>query len=57
MLIDKMGIAVRTGHHCADPVMQHYKVPGTIRISFGMYNTTEEIDRFMEALKKVLAML
>ncbi|MBN1987053.1 MAG: cysteine desulfurase [Prolixibacteraceae bacterium] len=57
MLIDKMGIAVRTGHHCADPVMQHFNVPGTIRISFGMYNTTEEIDLFMEALKKVLAML
>ncbi len=57
MLIDKMGVAVRTGHHCADPVMQHYNVPGTIRISFGMYNTKEEIDRFIEALKKVLVML
>ncbi|MCG6187410.1 aminotransferase class V-fold PLP-dependent enzyme [Maribellus maritimus] len=57
MLLDKMGIAVRTGHHCADPVMQHYKVPGTIRISFGMYNTKEEVDLFIEALKKVLVML
>jgi cysteine desulfurase/selenocysteine lyase len=57
MLIDKMGIAVRTGHHCADPVMQHYNVPGTIRVSFGMYNTKKEIDLFIEALKKVLVML
>lgn len=52
MLLDKMGIAVRTGHHCADPVMEHFKIPGTIRISFGIYNTREEIDQFMEALKK-----
>jgi cysteine desulfurase/selenocysteine lyase len=57
MLLDKMGIAVRTGHHCADPVMQHYNVSGTVRISFAMYTTKEEIDLFMEALKKVLVML
>ncbi len=57
MLLDKMGIAVRTGHHCADPVMEHFKVPGTVRISFGIYNTPEEIDRFIESLKKVIAML
>ncbi len=57
MLLDKLGIAVRTGHHCADPVMQHFDISGTIRISFGMYNTKEEIDLFTEALKKVLVML
>ncbi|NQU53963.1 MAG: SufS family cysteine desulfurase [Bacteroidetes bacterium] len=56
MLLDKMGIAVRTGHHCADPVMQHYKIQGTIRISFGMYNTKEEIDVFIAALNKVRIM-
>ena len=42
MLLDKMGIAIRTGHHCADTVMQHFGIQGTIRISFGMYNTKEE---------------
>jgi cysteine desulfurase / selenocysteine lyase len=57
MLFDKMGIAVRTGHHCADTVMEHYKIPGTVRISFGIYNTTEEIDLFIQALKKVKEML
>jgi len=57
MLLDKMGIAVRTGHHCADPVMEHYKIPGSVRISFGVYNTIEEIDLFIEALKKVRSML
>lgn len=57
MLLDKMGIAVRTGRHCADPVMEHYKIPGSVRISFGVYNTIEEIDHFIEALKKVKSML
>ncbi|MGM0620358.1 MAG: aminotransferase class V-fold PLP-dependent enzyme, partial [Bacteroidota bacterium] len=55
-MLDKMGIAVRTGHHCADPVMQHYNIPGTVRASFGLYNTKEEIDQFLQALKKVVAM-
>jgi len=55
-ILDKMGIAVRTGHHCADPVMQHYNIPGTVRASFGLYNTKEEIDRFLQALKKVVQM-
>jgi cysteine desulfurase/selenocysteine lyase len=55
-MLDKMGIAVRTGHHCADPVMQHYNIPGTVRASFGLYNTKEEIDRFLQALKKVVQM-
>ncbi|MFW6259545.1 MAG: aminotransferase class V-fold PLP-dependent enzyme, partial [Tangfeifania sp.] len=56
MLLDKTGIAVRTGHHCADPVMQHYNIPGTVRASFGLYNTKEEIDQFAQALKKVVQM-
>ncbi len=56
MLLDKMGIAVRTGHHCADTVMQHFGIQGTIRISFGMYNTKEEIDVFIAALNKVRMM-
>jgi len=55
-MLDKMGIAVRTGHHCADPVMQHYNIPGTVRASFGLYNTKEEIDQFLHALKKVVQM-
>jgi cysteine desulfurase/selenocysteine lyase len=57
MLLDKMGIAVRTGHHCADPVMEHYGIPGTVRVSFAVYNMEEEISRFMEALFKVRKML
>jgi cysteine desulfurase / selenocysteine lyase len=57
MLLDKMGIAVRTGHLCADPVMQHFNIPGTVRISFGIYNTLEEIDHFMIALTRCIAML
>lgn len=57
MLIDKMGIAIRTGHHCADPVMQHFGITACARISFGMYNTKEEIDIFMEALNKAIMML
>ena len=56
-LLDKMGIAVRTGHHCAQPVMDFFKIPGTVRASFAFYNTKEEIDTFMEALKKALMML
>lgn len=56
MLLDKMGIALRTGHLCADPVMAHYNMQGCIRISFGMYNTKDEIDIFLEALKKVMLM-
>jgi cysteine desulfurase/selenocysteine lyase len=57
MLLDKMGIAVRTGHLCADPVMQHFQIPGTVRISFGIYNTKEELYLFLDALKKTREML
>lgn len=56
MVLDKMGIAVRTGTHCAQPVMQHYGIAGNIRASFAMYNTTEEIDRLTEGIKKVKSM-
>lgn len=56
-IIDKLGIAVRTGHHCAQPIMDYYKIPGTIRASFAFYNTTEEIDSMIEALKKAQIML
>lgn len=55
-IIDKMGIAVRTGHHCAMPLMDYLKVPGTVRASFAFYNTFEEIDRLTEAIKKVKQM-
>jgi len=56
-LVDKMGIAVRTGHHCAQPIMDFYKIPGTVRASFSFYNSKEEIDRFIEAVKKAKSML
>jgi len=56
-IIDKLGIAVRTGHHCAQPIMDFYKIPGTIRASFAFYNTKEEIDTFVEAVKKAKIML
>ena len=55
-MLDKLGIAVRTGHHCADPLMEHFGIQGTVRASFAFYNTKEEIDRFVEALKKVISM-
>lgn len=56
MLLDKMGIAVRTGHLCAEPVMQHFGIQGCVRISFGMYSTIDEIDTFIAALKKLQKM-
>lgn len=56
-IIDKLGIAVRTGHHCAQPIMQYFNIPGTIRASFAFYNTKEEIDIFVEAVKKAKMML
>jgi len=55
-MLDKFGIAVRTGHHCADPLMDHFGIQGTVRASFAFYNTKEEIDVFIEALKKVISM-
>ncbi len=56
-ILDKLGIAVRTGHHCAQPVMDYYKIPGTVRASFAFYNTRAEIDSMVTALKKAVAML
>ena len=56
-IIDKLGIAVRTGHHCAQPIMDFYKIPGTIRASFAFYNTKEEINIFVEAVQKAKMML
>jgi len=56
-LLDKLGIAVRTGHHCTQPVMQFYNIPGTIRASFAFYNTREEIDRMIAALDRIIPML
>ena len=56
MILDKMGIAVRTGHHCAMPLMDSLKIPGTIRASFSFYNTVEEIDQFIAAVKRVKEM-
>lgn len=55
-LLDRLGIAVRTGHHCAQPVMQHYGIQGTVRASFAMYNTKEEIDALVEGVRRVSRM-
>ncbi|MFN7013157.1 MAG: cysteine desulfurase [Bacteroidia bacterium] len=57
VLLDKMGIAVRTGHHCTQPIMDRFCISGTVRASFAFYNTLEEIDIFIESLKKAIAML
>ncbi len=57
MILDKQGVAIRTGQHCAEPVMQHYGLKGMCRASFGLYNTCEEVDRLEEALKRALRML
>jgi cysteine desulfurase/selenocysteine lyase len=56
-IIDKLGIAVRTGHHCAQPIMDHYCIPGTIRASFMFYNTKDEVDALVNAVKKAQMML
>lgn len=56
-ILDKLGIAVRTGHHCAQPIMEFYKIPGTIRASFSFYNTKQEIDVFIKALQRAQQML
>lgn len=57
VILDKLGIAVRTGHHCTQPIMRFYDIPGTVRASFSFYNTKEEIDIFIEAVKKAKSML
>ncbi|MDX2049480.1 MAG: cysteine desulfurase [Chitinophagaceae bacterium] len=57
VLLDNQGIAVRTGHHCAQPLMQHFSIPGTTRASFALYNTKEEIDALLKGLHKAIKML
>ena len=56
-ILDKLGIAVRTGQHCAQPIMDFYQIPGTVRVSFSFYNTKEEIDFFILGLQKAIKML
>jgi cysteine desulfurase/selenocysteine lyase len=53
-ILDQEGIAIRAGHHCAQPVMQHFQVPATARASFAFYNTKEEVDRLINAVQKVI---
>ena len=55
-ILDKLGVAVRTGQHCAEPVMNRFGIPGTARASFAFYNTLEEVDQFALSLEKVLKM-
>ena len=57
MILDKLGVAIRTGHHCTQPVMNYYKIPGTARISFALYNSKSEIDTCINAIKKAKQML
>ncbi|MAX82444.1 MAG: hypothetical protein CL843_19980 [Crocinitomicaceae bacterium] len=57
VLLDKLGIAVRTGHHCTQPLMDRYNIPGTVRASFGLYTTKEEVDQFIKALQRIQPML
>lgn len=56
-LLDQLGVAVRTGHHCTQPIMDRYGIPGTVRASFAVYNTREEVDAFVAALKKIMPLL
>ena len=56
-IIDKMGVAVRTGHHCAEPVMTRFGIPGTVRASFALYNTLEEVEIFVKAVHRAAMML
>lgn len=57
MILDKKGIAVRTGHHCAQPIMQHFGIPGTVRASFAVFNTKEEVDQLIAGVKQAIRML
>ena len=57
MILDRMGIAVRTGHHCTQPIMDFFGIAGTVRASFAVYNTFEEIDRLVEGVRKAQKML
>ena len=55
-MLDKLGIAVRTGHHCAQPIMDYYGIEGTVRASFAFYNTKEEVDKLIEGVNRVVSM-
>jgi cysteine desulfurase/selenocysteine lyase len=57
VLLDNQGIAVRTGHHCTEPLMKRFGIAGTVRASFAMYNTKEEVDLLVSAIKKAIKML
>jgi cysteine desulfurase/selenocysteine lyase len=57
VILDKLGIAVRTGHHCAQPVMDRFGIPGTIRASLAVYNTKEEIDILVAGIQRAVNML
>ena len=57
VIVDKLGVALRTGHHCTQPLMQRFNIPGTLRASFAFYNTKAEIDQMISALKKAEMML
>ena len=56
-IVDKMGVAVRTGHHCTQPLMDFFQIPGTTRASFSFYNTMKEVDVLVKALERALGML
>jgi len=56
-LLDQLGVAVRTGHHCTQPLMDIFKIPGTIRASFAFYNTKKEVDKLISGLERALSML
>ena len=56
-ILDKLGIAVRTGQHCTQPIMDFYNIPGTVRASFSFYNTKEEIDILVSGVKRTVSML
>ena len=56
-ILDKYGVAVRTGQHCAQPIMDYFNIPGTVRASFSFYNTKSEIDLFIDAIEKASKML
>ena len=56
-ILDQQGIAVRTGHHCTQPLMEHFKIPGTVRASFAFYNTLEEVDALVAGTRKAIKIL
>jgi cysteine desulfurase/selenocysteine lyase len=56
-ILDKQSIAVRTGHHCCQPIMEFFEIPGTVRASFSFYNTKQEVDRLVAGIERGIAML